>query len=80
MYLRFKAHGYIIKETGIIQPESRYLMSGIAVSIKADSRYYASGMVVQNCPEYSIYIYIYPFSAKKQTVLDGLSPLPYIQF
>ena len=53
MYLRFKAHGYIIKEIGIIQPESRYLMSGIAVSIKSDLRYCASGMAVQNCPEYS---------------------------
>ena len=54
MYLRFKAHGYIIKEIGIIQPESRYLMSGIAVSIKSDLRYCASGMAVQNCPEYSL--------------------------
>lgn len=53
MYLRFKAHGYIIKKIGIIQPESRYLISGIAVSIKSDLRYCASGMAVQNCPEYS---------------------------
>lgn len=53
MYLRSKAHGNIIKEIGIIQPESRYLMPGIAVSIKTDLWYCASGIAVQNRPEYS---------------------------
>ena len=70
MYLRFKAYGYIIKKIGILWPESRYSMSRIAVSIKAESRYCVSGMTVQNRPEYSLpnhTVFLYDVSCEKNT-------------